>query len=113
MLRIASILLLAAPFLAAQSTGTATLVGTVSDSSGALVPAAKVTVVNVETQFVSNVITNAEGNYYVPYLNPGTYRMTIEAAGFRQYVREGITLRTNETPRIDVQLEVGNVSETV
>lgn len=114
MLRITSFLLaFAAPVLVAQTTGTATLVGTVTDSSGALVPSAKLTVTNVETQIASTTVTNAEGNYYVPYLNPGTYRMNIEAAGFRQYVREGVTLRTNETPRIDVQLELGNVSETV
>lgn len=97
----------------AQTTGGATLVGTVSDSTGAVVPAAKVTVVNTATAFVSEGTTTTEGSYYIPYLSPGSYRLTIEAGGFKKYVREGITLRTNETPRIDVTLEVGQLSDTV
>lgn len=106
-------LLVAAGVVLGQTTGTATIVGTVTDASGARVVGAKVTVVNPETQFVSSAVTNAEGDYYVPYLSPGTYRLTIEAAGFRQYVREGIVLRTSDMPRIDVQLELGSVTESI
>ena len=113
MLRILIGLLAAGGCVFAQTTGTATVLGAVTDSSGSVVAGAKVTVINTGTQFVSNTITTAEGTYYVPYLNPGTYRITIEAAGFKQYVRDGIVLRTNETPRIDVQLEVGNVTEAI
>ncbi|MBI3697631.1 MAG: carboxypeptidase regulatory-like domain-containing protein [Acidobacteria bacterium] len=87
--------------------------GTVTDTTGAVVAGAKATVVNTETSFVSNSVTNNEGYYYVPYLNPGTYQLQIEAAGFKKYVRDGIILRTNEQPRIDVQLEVGSVSESI
>jgi Carboxypeptidase regulatory-like domain len=97
----------------AQTTGTATLLGTLTDSTGAVVAAANVTVVNKETSFTSTTRTNQEGYYFVPYLNPGTYQLSIEAAGFKRYVREGIVLRTNESPRIDVMLEVGAVSEQV
>src|SRR6187431_3015272 len=93
----------------AQTTGTATLVGTVTDNTGAVVPGASVNIVNTETQFVYQGTTNAEGAYYVPSLNPGTYRITIENQGFKRYVREGVQLRTSEQPRIDVQLEVGAV----
>jgi uncharacterized protein YfaS (alpha-2-macroglobulin family) len=64
-----------------QTTGTATLVGTVSDNTGAIVPGATVNLVNVETQFVYNGQTTSEGSYYVPNLSPGTYRLTIEASG--------------------------------
>src|SRR4051794_26658408 len=95
----------------AQTTGTATLVGTVTDNTGAVVPAAAINIVNVETQFVYNGQTNSEGSYYVPNLNPGTYRLTVEATGFKRYLREGIILRTSEQPRIDIQLEVGAVTE--
>src|SRR5215831_11828178 len=84
----------------AQTTGGATLVGTVTDTSGAVVPVAKVTVVNVETSFQSTTLTSPEGNYYVPYLNPGNYRVTVEKEGFRRYVRDGVVLRTAETPRV-------------
>ena len=97
----------------AQSTGGATLVGTVSDTTGSVIPGAKTTNVHTATSFVSEGTTTSEGSYYIPYLNPGSYRLTIEAAGFKKYVREGITLRTNETPRIDVSMESGEVLETI
>jgi hypothetical protein len=97
----------------AQTTGTATILGAVTDSTGAAVVGARVTVLNIDTSFISSSITTTEGTYYVPYLSPGPYRLTIEAAGFKQYVREGIVLRMNESPRIDVQVEVGSVTESV
>lgn len=113
MLRWMAALLLGAVAASAQTTGSATLVGTVTDSTGAAIPAAKVTVTNTETSFVSNGVTGSEGAYYIPYLAPGTYRLVIEAGGFKRYVREGIVLRINEQPRIDVQMELGNVSESI
>lgn len=110
-------LLFAAAILAgsmlAQTAGTGTLVGAVTDSTGAVVVGAKVSVVNVATAFVSETTTSSEGAYYVPYLAPGTYRLTVEAAGFKRYLREGIQIRTAEVPRVDVQLEVGAVTESV
>ena len=113
MLRIILSIVIAASSAFSQTTGTATIVGATVDSTGSVVAAAKVSVINVGTQFVSNTVTTAEGTYYVPYLNPGTYRITIEATGFKKYVRDGVVLRTDETPRIDVQLEVGSVSESI
>ncbi len=97
----------------AQTTGTATIIGAISDSTGSVVVGAKVTCVNTGTSFVTQSVTNEGGAYYLPNLIPGAYRLTIEAHGFKQYVRDGIILRTAETPRIDVQLEVGNVAETI
>ena len=107
------LLVLGSLLASAQTTGTATLLGTLSDSTGAVVAGAKVTVVNNDTAFTSTTVTNADGYYFVPYLNPGAYHLTIEALGFKRYVREGIVLRTNESPRIDVALEVGAVTESV
>ena len=101
------------PLAFSQTTGTATIVGTVTDTSGAVVTGATVNVVNTETQFAYNGVTNDQGSYYVPNLNPGTYRLTIQANGFKRYVREGVILRTSEQPRIDVQLELGAVTESV
>src|SRR5688572_27773880 len=97
----------------AQTAGTATLVGNVSDASGAVVVGAKVTVVNTANAFVSENLTTTEGSYYVPYLQPGTYRLTVEASGFKRYVRDGIVVRIGEIPRLDVALEVGAVTESV
>src|SRR5882724_4242149 len=77
----------------AQTAGTGTLVGTISDSTGAIIGGAKVTVVNTETSFVSETTASGEGSYYVPYLAPGIYRLTIETPGFKKYVRDGIQIR--------------------
>ena len=83
----------------AQTGGGATLVGTVKDATGAAVGAAKVTVVNLATSFIAETTTSPEGAYYVPYLAPGDYRMKVSSAGFKEFVREGITLRSAEVPR--------------
>jgi hypothetical protein len=111
--RLVCIALLFAALLPAQTAGTATLVGNVYDGSGAIVAGAKVTVLNTANSFVSESLTTPEGSYYVPYLQPGSYRLTVEASGFKRYVREGIVLRIAETPRVDVSLEVGAVTESV
>lgn len=97
----------------AQSTGTATLVGTVMDSSGAIIPGAKVTARNLGTQFVSEGQTNSDGAYYIPNLASGNYEFVVEAQGFKRHVQSGLVLRINESPRIDVRLEVGQVSDSV
>jgi hypothetical protein len=97
----------------AQTGPQGTFVGTVTDSSGAVIAGAKVTIVNTGTQFVSEVTTNAEGNYYVPYLNSGTYKLTISASGFKQNMRDGIELRPGDSPRYNASLEVGAMSDTV
>src|SRR5262245_32080981 len=105
--------LVAANLAAQSSTGTATMVGAVTDSSGAIVVGAKITVTNAGAGFVFTSVSTAEGTWYIPNLNPGTYQLRIEAAGFKTYVQNGITLRTAEQPRLDVSLEVGNITESV
>ncbi len=106
-------LIAASSTLIAQTTGTATIVGIVTDNTGAVIAGAKITVLSQERQFVYNAVTNNEGYYYVPYLQPGTYNVAIEFAGFKKVNRTGIQLRTNESPRIDVQMEVGAVTESI
>ena len=96
-----------------QTAGTGTLVGTITDTSGAILVGARVAVVNTGTSFTSEAVTNNEGSYYIPYLAPATYRMTVESPGFKRYVREGVTIRTGEIPRVDVQMEVGGITESV
>src|SRR3954462_6557508 len=97
----------------AQATGTATMLGAVTDSSGSVVPAAKITVIQTGTNFTFTSTTTSEGTWYLPSLNSGTYQLKIEAPGFKTHVRDGIQLRTGESPRFDVALEVGNVTESV
>src|SRR5688572_225767 len=97
-----------------QAARTGTLVGTVTDSTGAFVADAKITILNKDTQFVSNGVSNAEGAYYLPFLAVGSnYELSIEAAGFKKYVQSGIQVRAAEIPRIDVRLEIGAVTESV
>jgi len=103
----------AASLAMAQTGGGATLVGTVRDSSGAVVAAAKVTVVNTGTSFTSETTTSSEGAYYVPFLAAGNYKITVESAGFKQFVRDGIALRPAEVPRIDITLELGSVTDSI
>src|SRR4030095_15561225 len=109
------VLLLAAiaAVAAAQTTGTATMLGAVTDPTGAIVPGVKVTGVNNETNFIFTSTTTSEGTWYIPNLNPGMYQLKIEAQGFKSYIRDGIQLRTAESPRFDVALEVGSVTESV
>lgn len=97
----------------AQTGGGATLVGTVRDANAATVAGAKISVVNTATAFVTEVVTSDEGSYYVPYLAPGEYRMKVTAPGFKEFVREGITLRSSEVPRVDISMEVGAVGDSV
>lgn len=97
----------------AQTTGAATIVGTVTDTTGAVIPGVKVAVANTQTGFNFEGVTNSEGYYYIPYLRPGIYNVVIEVPGFKKYLRESIELRTNDQPRIDVKLEIGNVAESI
>jgi hypothetical protein len=97
----------------AQSTGTASIVGTITDSSGAAVPRAKIVVQNQQTAFVYESTSSEAGDYYIPNLSSGTYQITTEATGFKTSVQRDLVLRINETPRINIKLEVGSVSESV
>jgi hypothetical protein len=69
----------------------ATVVGRVTDSSGAVIPAATVSLTNLETGVTVKTETNAEGNYFSSFLIPGQYRITAEKSGFKSLVRSGIT----------------------
>ena len=113
MIRLLSLVFLAALAASAQTTGTANIVGTVTDATGASVPGAKIRVKNQQTSFLYESVTSPSGDYYIPNLSSGTYQLTVEAAGFKSSVQRDIVLRINETPRINVRLEVGNVTESV
>ena len=97
----------------AQTAGTATLVGTITDTSGAVIAGAKVTIISAATSFAAESVSTPEGGYYLPYLAPGAYRLVVEAPGFKKYLREGIVVRTGEVPRVDLALEIGAVTESV
>jgi hypothetical protein len=91
----------------------ATVKGQVFDSSKGAVPGATVNVTNTDTNEVASAVTNSEGNYTVPFLRPGPYTLTVELAGFQKYTRTDMRLQVGETAVINVQLSVGQLSETV
>ena len=91
----------------------ATLLGTVTDSSGAAVANVKVTITETNTGISHASQTNDSGNYVFPDLPPGTYKVLAEQPGFKRESRAGIDLIVNSTERIDLVLQPGNVSETI
>lgn len=93
--------------------GTSTLTGRVTDSTGAVVPRVQVTVVHTATNFTQNAITNDEGLYRALSLQPGFYRISFEAQGFKKAVRENVELRTGDTLAVDQTMQVGNVTESI
>jgi hypothetical protein len=105
-------LALAKPPAPAQ-TGQGTIVGQVNDTTSAVLPGASVVVRNTETGVTHKTATNDEGLYRVPYLNPGMYEIAYEAQGFKRLVRSNIQVRSTETVRVNVSLEVGTVVESV
>ena len=89
----------------------ATLKGRIGDSSGAAVPSAKLDVKNTGTNQIISTLTDNAGQYTVPFLQPGTYTVTVEARGFKKVVREGLSLSVGDTVGMDITLEVGAVTE--
>jgi hypothetical protein len=97
----------------AQLSATATITGTVTDSNGALVPAATVTITDDATSVSLKTQSNGRGVYVAPDLNVATYSITIAKAGFKNYTVTGIVLHPTETVQVNGTLTVGAASETV
>ena len=91
----------------------ATLLGTVTDSSGAAVSGAKMTISETNTGISRTTQTNESGNYVLPDLPPGTYKVTAEQSGFKRESRTGIDVIVNTTERVDLVLQPGNITETI
>ena len=91
----------------------ATLLGTVTDSSGGAVVGAKVTIMETNTGISRSSATNESGNYVFPDLPPGAYSVTATQLGFKRVSRAGIDVIVNTTERVDLVLQPGNISETI
>src|SRR6266403_1845521 len=107
------LLAIAITYRSEAQTTTTTIVGTITDQSGATIPNAQVTATNVATNLARTAPSNAQGEYRLEFLPVGTYSLKVNAAGFKNSVRNDIVLRVNDTARIDVSLTVGQVGETV
>src|SRR5450759_337240 len=92
---------------------TASITGTVKDTSGAVVPSATVTVKNLESGLTRTAETDANGSYSVPSLPVGQYEVDTEKTGFKQEIRRGITLVVAQQAVVNLTLEVGNVEQQV
>src|SRR6185369_8384831 len=90
-----------------------TLNGTVTDPSGAVVVGAAVKATNVETGVETTAPTTEAGVFRLPYLPPGTYRLSVTAPGFKNALRENVELGVAQTLTLDFKLEVGAASEQV
>ena len=99
-------------FLAAQST-TQSIEGIVTDTTGAVVANARVTITNVATSVTSTVLTNAAGNYTFPLVPVGNYNVKAELQGFKSEEVRGVRVETAAQVRQDFQLQVGAITETV
>ncbi|HEX7334340.1 MAG TPA: carboxypeptidase regulatory-like domain-containing protein [Pyrinomonadaceae bacterium] len=97
----------------AQSTGSATLRGTVKDPQGAIVRDATVTLVNDRTKDERQTKTSEDGTYTFTALSPGAYTMKVELAGFKTSVKSDLMIETSGTQGVDVTMEVGQPTETV
>ncbi len=91
----------------------ASITGSVTDPSGSPIAGAKVTATNLASNVSSNTETNSSGAYLTPFLPPGTYRVIVETQGFKRFVRENIILQSQDRPRVDVKLEIGEVAQSV
>src|SRR5437667_10178752 len=96
-----------------QGSDTALLRGTVTDSTGAVVPGATVTMTNVATTVAEKRTTDGSGQYLFTDLKPASYTATVELAGFKKLIRENIVLRVGHQRDLDLKLEVGEISQQV
>lgn len=91
----------------------ATLLGSVSDATGAAISGAKVAITEANTGVVHTTTTNESGNFTFPDLPPGTYNVLGEHPGFKKENRKGVTLEVNSSQRVDLKLSPGDVTETI
>lgn len=107
------LLVLLVPNAFGQAASTTTLVGTVTDSSGAAIPDANIVAVQDATKVLYKGKTTAAGDYSLPYVDVGTYTITVEVQGFQKVIRTGVTVQVNQTVRTDFTLVLGSLSQEI
>jgi hypothetical protein len=111
-LQLVGSLVLGASMLLSQTTSTEVL-GTVSDTSGAIVPGAKVTLLRVGTGEKRTAVSDGSGNYSFPLIDIGDYTVAVEMQGFKSQTVTGVHVEYQQKARVNVQLDVGAASERV
>jgi hypothetical protein len=97
----------------AQLATTTSLVGTVTDSTGKVIPGAKVTATEQGTHDVYNTTTNGQGNYTFEFVRVGVYNIAVEMSGFQKITKTGVIVDIDQTVRTDIALSIGAVSQSV
>ncbi len=98
--------------LGAQETR-GTIYGRVLDPQSAAIPAAAITVTNIETNTAVHVKSNETGYYEASLLLPGSYQVTVEASGFKTVIRKGIVLPVGTRVEVSLQLTIGTISDSI
>lgn len=112
-LTLAAGFLLVFPAVSRAQLATATINGTVKDPSGAVVPSAKVTLVNTATGVARRVVTSSVGSYVIPGIIPGVYQLTVAKTGFVTMKQGPFTLVVNQTATLNFTLRVGSTTQQV
>ncbi|MBS1854614.1 MAG: TonB-dependent receptor [Acidobacteria bacterium] len=110
--RLCSLVVLSVASAFAQGGGNAAMTGTVTDPSGAVIGKAAVTMTNQDTQVKRSAVTDDNGRFTIPSLPPATYQVTVEAAGFKKFVR-AVTLLADQSGSLQIQMQLGQSQETV
>src|SRR5437588_499849 len=110
---IAGLLMLALTGVGYAQTTYASITGTVTDATGAVVPGATVTATSLETNIKTSATANQDGNYTIAQLKEGTYTVRAEAAGFKSFVVDRVGLVARDVRRVDVKLQIGDVATSV
>ena len=92
---------------------TASILGTVKDSTGAVIPGARVTATNVDTHVSQTVLTNGDGAYVFPALQTGNYEISVSITGFKSFKQTGIVLNVNDALTIDTPLQIGQAQDVI
>jgi hypothetical protein len=99
--------------IAAPQTGSGSITGVIKDATGAPIAGATVKIANQQTGVAIETLTNESGTYRTTALNPGTYRLDVDAAGFEHLTRSGLTVEVGQTVAADLTLSIGAHSESL
>lgn len=112
-MRVSGIIFFLLTAAAFAQTPSATVVGRISDASGAVVPGASIRITSLSTNISRSAVTSQTGDFTVPYLNPGRYSLEASADGFRLYKLAAFDLEVDQVLRVNIPLEIGATSESV
>jgi len=101
------------PVLLLAQQNAATILGSVTDPSGGAIAGAKLTALDESTGFTRTAESDSSGSFVIPLIPIGTYRISAEAPGFKVFARKGLELQLNQTARITISMQVGNLAESI